>query len=388
MRTCLLATLALLIATSADFGQNQPGQNTNQGTGQGNNLGNNPGAGQGNNISPGNANLGNAGVGNGNGTAGFPNRSVDGTYVILAYERSGVPMTGVANRAVTIRNNVMTINTGDGQAAKSFVLRFLPSNQILLIEVDPRNPGTVNPGDPITVPMARAGNAGTAAAQGNAGNSTNSGLGTDVGVYVLSTEFFAINVFAHTAGTVPINGTGDGNGGVVGGGSVGGVPPGTPAPPPVVPGQPRVGGDGTMPTPFGGARRGGQATGSTVQPGTPAPPPVVPGQRPAGDGTTPTRFGDSPGQPGTAAGTVSGRGTTGAGSTGATGQPPTSGNAGTAGTGTGGNGIPGTDSTGTAGAQVGNGSTNVGGVNQGNLNGQGGAGMEQRLAVLVLRRTG
>jgi hypothetical protein len=76
-------------------------------------------------------------------STGLPLRPVDGTYTILAFERNGVPQSAVTSRVVTIRNNIMTINTGDvNQPAKSFLLRFLPNNHIRLIELDPRTTNT------------------------------------------------------------------------------------------------------------------------------------------------------------------------------------------------------------------------------------------------------
>jgi len=310
----LLAPIALLVAASTDFAQTTNSGQTNNQTDQ-----NYTQAGQTNNQTSDKM--------QNNIMAGSPLRPVDGNYVILAYERSGVPTTGVANRTVTIRNNIMTINTGDAnQPAKTFLLRFLPNNHIRLIEIDPRNinngtvtgtgavngtgttgtgvnsgsgqagtdqaPGKASPGfNPRggnqsgfvapgkQLPGGRTaggppnnsgtGNAGTGAnlggtqtdffvapgkqlpGGGTAGGPPNTSggtvddqipnqLGSELGVYVQSVEFFAISIFARNAGGdvnqppvqngnfPPVDaGAATGRGAAAGGNGIPGTGPGT-----------------------------------------------------------------------------------------------------------------------------------------------------------------
>src|SRR5262245_8792062 len=125
IRVSLIACLGLALVTSMNLAQTQTtGSASTQGTAT-----TTQGTDQGSTTSP--------------VMTGFPSRPVDGTYAIVAFERNGVPNTNVVNRGVTIRNNIMMINTGDpNQPGKVFQLRFLPNNHIQLIELDPRTINT------------------------------------------------------------------------------------------------------------------------------------------------------------------------------------------------------------------------------------------------------
>jgi hypothetical protein len=130
------------------------------------------------------------------------NVNVEGTWQVLAYERSGTPVTGAMT--VTIRGNVMTLMSGN-ERVKTFRLSFRPRNMILITEIDGTTPeplvqtrgtgqanppGGVNPGNP--------------ADQNNQLNINPDGRNTEIGVYVLSTQFFGIQVLGQFNGRPPI----------------------------------------------------------------------------------------------------------------------------------------------------------------------------------------
>src|SRR5436190_11462783 len=105
MRAILLASLALLIVTSSHYGQTPTNPNTPQ---AGNVMGG----------------AGNGSLADNSFLNGFPIRMIDGNYVIVSFERNGVPVPGVLNRTVTIRGNIMTINTADpNNPAKTFIVQ-------------------------------------------------------------------------------------------------------------------------------------------------------------------------------------------------------------------------------------------------------------------------
>jgi len=226
IRVSLIACMGLVLATSMNLAQTQtPGGATNQGTAtttQGTDQGSTGGP-----TTP--------------GITGFPSRPVDGTYAIVAFERNGVPNANVVNRSVTIRNNIMIINTGDpNQPAKTFQLRFLPNNHIQLVELDPR---TINTTGITAGPNGIViGGVGTPA---NTGTSTNGIPGTtSTGQGTGSTPPF--NPRPDLGGTPPA-GAGTGAGGSV---------PGAIRTPPFNP-RPDLGGT----PPAGGAAAGARGTG-------------------------------------------------------------------------------------------------------------------------------
>jgi len=178
IRTSLLASTALLIATSCDLaqtgssGQTTGGQGTTVGQTNNGQTAGQPTSGQ-DLPRAGNANTppvvnGNT-VGD-NGFTGFPNHMIDGVYVVASFERNGVPVPGILNRTATIRGNIMTINTADSSSAgKMFVIQLGPNNTIRLIEIDPRTANTTG----TTIGNGTVGTGGAGTTTGPAGTTGN-----------------------------------------------------------------------------------------------------------------------------------------------------------------------------------------------------------------------
>ncbi len=128
---------------------------------------------------------------------------VDGTYQILAYEKFGQILPGMTTLKVAIRNNIL-IFPGDGKfPGKMIQLAFGPNNTIILTSLDFRvDLNTKNNSQPPVRGTNDTGNntQGNSVAQtGNFAPTTNS----EMGVYVLSTEFFAISVTGKGTGRTP-----------------------------------------------------------------------------------------------------------------------------------------------------------------------------------------
>lgn len=131
---------------------------------------------------------------------------VDGTYQIMAYEKFGQVLPGMNTIKVVIRSNIL-IFPGDGKLpGKMIQLAFGPNNTIMLTPLDGRNdPIKPNPWQsPGGTPPIAARNPDPNAPQ--TGGVSQAGLiqpsaQSEMGVYVLSTEFFSISV----TGKPPIN---------------------------------------------------------------------------------------------------------------------------------------------------------------------------------------
>lgn len=104
---------------------------------------------------------------------------IDGVYTILAYEKFGQVLPGMANAKVVIRNNILTFPGDTKTPGKMLQLRFGPNNSITITPLDGRTP-------PVIV------NNQTAADTNQSGANT---AGTDS----------AANSARHATGTPPVN---------------------------------------------------------------------------------------------------------------------------------------------------------------------------------------
>jgi len=105
--------------------------------------------------------------------------TVDGTYVILAYEKYGQVVPGMVTGKVVISNNILSFPGDSKTPGKQLQLSFGPNNTISITPLDGNGkPLTLNPPN------------GIVAGGGQPLNMA------EKGVYVLSTDFFCINVFS------------------------------------------------------------------------------------------------------------------------------------------------------------------------------------------------
>jgi len=127
---------------------------------------------------------------------------VDGTYQILAYEKFGQVLPGMNTVKVVIRNNIL-IFPGDGKfPGKMIQLAFGPGNTIMMTPLDGRttpwqsSQGKQPLGDSLP---PQGGTGGINTVNNPQGDATQSGYvmpsaNSEIGVYVLSTEYFSISV--------------------------------------------------------------------------------------------------------------------------------------------------------------------------------------------------
>jgi len=196
MNTIVLLTLMLLPQTpSQPLAQTPPGQPQNGAGGQGIIAG---GGGQQQipqttqpNLQNGQSPFGNFGS--------MYQMPVDGTYQVLAYEKFGQVLPGMNTLKVTIRNNILTFPSEGRMAGKMIQLAFGPANTIMLTPIDNRQDTirTTGSNSPNNVVHNNAGQNNNVVQGGN----NNSGImnppsqsQSEVGVYVLSNEYFAISV--------------------------------------------------------------------------------------------------------------------------------------------------------------------------------------------------
>jgi len=167
---------------------------------------------------------------------------VDGTYQILAYEKFGQVLPGMNTLIVTIRNNMLIFPAEGRLAGKTIQLAFGPANTIMLTPIDNRQ-------DPVRTGNINQGNSNQGNQVNNVGQGNNSIQGgnntgliqptaqSEIGVYVLSNEFFAISVTGRAGnndfnqgqtsinGQPPVNGQTTINGQFPGGQVTGSEPP-------------------------------------------------------------------------------------------------------------------------------------------------------------------